>query len=125
AVLGADREALRLALVQAPHRDAGVLPLLREHVEEQLETGQAVLVEQPLLDRRRLHAPQRLHAGVLRGAAAAQLLDDHARRQVVEVGLAAPGRARGAYLVVDPEPRAQDRRVADAAGDLEGEPARG
>src|SRR5205085_2544943 len=45
--------------------------------------------------------------------------------EVVEVGLAAPRGAGGADRAVDPEPGAQDRRVADAPGDLPGEAARG
>ena len=89
------------------------------------KAGLPVGGQQPLLDRVRLHPPQRLHARVLGRAAPAHLLHDEERRQVVEVGLAAAGRAGGAHGVVDPEPGAEDRRVADPARDLEGEAARG
>src|SRR5439155_11817588 len=56
--------------------------------------------------------------------AAPHLLDDHERRQVVEIGFAAPGRSGGADLAVDVQPRAENRRVADAAWNLPRQPAR-
>ena len=51
-------------------------PLRVEHVEIDVEVRHAARVQQPLLDRVRLDALQRFHAGVLRAAAAAHLLDD-------------------------------------------------
>ena len=61
---------------------------------------------------------QRFHAGVLRALAAAHLSTMRNDAQVVEVGLAAPGRARGADFAVHIEPGAENRRVADAARNL-------
>ncbi len=57
--------------------------------------------------------------------AAAHLLDDEERAEVVEVGLAAAGGAGGADGVVAVLARADDRRVPDPPGDLPREPAGG
>jgi len=55
--------------------------------------------------------------------AAPHLFHDQERAQVVEVGFAAAGRSGGADFVVHVESRAENRRVADAAGNLPRQPA--
>src|SRR5688500_5388877 len=82
------------------HRDARVLAFRVDDVEVQAEAGIPLRVEQTLLDRIGLDAAERLESGVLRRQAAAHVLHDQVRSEVVEVGLAAAGGAGGADGVV-------------------------
>ena len=93
-------------------------PVLVDAVELHVEVGAAIRVESvesrlvvrdPLagLDRR-----------VLGLQAPAHRFDDRVARQIQQVRLATTGRAGRAELVVELQPRTQNRRVADAAGDL-------
>src|SRR5205823_4015171 len=124
AVLGADGELELLAVREGIERGGGEFALLVERVESDLEVWQALAVEEPLFDRLRLDAPERLDDGVLRVLALSHHLHDVERRQVVEVRFAAAGRTRGTHVVVDVETGAENRRIAHAPGDLEGKPAR-
>src|SRR5690606_35730140 len=62
--------------------------------------------------------------GVLRMETAAHVLADDPRAAREDDRLAPSRRARSSRIVVDVEARADDRRIADAAGDLVREPAR-
>src|ERR1051326_3189163 len=101
ACVGADGVARALV-----HRHARVLAARVEDVEVDAEVRIALLVEQALLDRVGLDAPERLHPGVLRVRAAAHLLDDEERAEAVKVRLAPSGRTRRADRAVNVETRA-------------------
>src|SRR5512134_1105942 len=113
-----------LVVLERVHGHAGVLALRVQGVEVDVEVGMAGGVPEALLDGVRLDAPEGLHAGVLGMHALAHALDDEERGEVVEVRFPAARRAGRADLPVHPEARAEDRRVADAARDLEKEARR-
>src|SRR6185436_12965025 len=59
-----------------------------------------------------------------RVSAAAHLLDDHKRAQIVEIRFAATGRTGSANRTIDIESRSEYRRVTEAPGNLPRETAR-
>src|SRR5919197_1067019 len=118
---GVGADGVLRALVQG---DACVLAARVEDVEVDAEVRQAAAVEQALLYGVGLDAAQGGHAGVLRVRAAAHLLDDEERAEVVEVRLAAARRAGGPDRAVNVESHAQDGRVAHAPRDLPRQAAR-
>src|SRR5215213_100854 len=114
-------ERVLLSLV---HGDARVLAPGVQNVKTYAEIGIPALVQQALFDRIRLYPLQRFEPRVFRRHPPAEVLDDQKRAEIVEVRLSAPRRARGPDGAVDVKPRAQDGRIAHAAGYLPRESAR-
>src|ERR1700722_5545221 len=70
-------------------------------------------------------ALERVHAGFLRGHAAAHVLDDGVRSGNLDIFFSAAGGAGGAHVLVGIAAGSNDRRIAATARQLEGEAAGG
>ena len=125
--MGGIRQLGRAAVVNGElagvERGGAELALLVDGVENDVEARLAVGREPPLLGHRD-HPLQRLEARIGRLHAAPHLLDGEEPAAHFDIGLAEPGRPRGADVVVGVLAGPDDGGIAHAAGDLERDPGR-
>src|SRR5262245_61858541 len=116
------RELARRSERARPDRGAGALAFLVHRVEVDVEVRLPVLVPHVL---RQSHDPlQTLQRGLLGRHALPHELDHRMRPAGAQVAFAPPGRAAGPDVAVDEETRADDRRIAQTARNLEEETRR-
>src|SRR6185503_16893406 len=89
------------------------------------EIGIALAIQQTLFERVCFDSAQRFHPRILRMTAAAHLLDDQERTEVVEISLAASGGTSCPDRTVNVQPGAQNRRITHAPRDFPGQSAGG
>ncbi len=116
-----DQDRVRLLRRAAPQRDAGVGAVLAQdevdHVDELELVHVVVVVARDALEG--------IHARFEGRHAAPHVLDDGVRSGNLDVLFPAAGRARGAHVLIGVAAGADNRRIAAASGEFEGEAAGG
>src|SRR6267143_616547 len=112
-------------LSAAPDRSAAILSLFIYCVKFHIEVHPSLLVLETLLAAAVVDAFAREEAGFIGRLPLAHPLHDHDRTAVEEVGFPEACRAGRAHVVIAVQSRAENRRIADPAGDLECKAGRG
>src|SRR5262249_41069029 len=103
--------------VVAPQAYAGVFAVVSQGIENHLDRGKPLLVVLEITG----DAFQSIETGFLRRHSVTHVVDDCVRPGNPDILFAAACCSRSADVLVDVESRADDRRIADAAGDFPGE----